>query len=245
MILPRSPAAVFGFFEAQNGLGESPGGSNNNFLTKAANLDGQPWCAIGLSVAFLAAGFNETGSARAYGSPAAPPAWVKSPLPAVAGLGFGSTYRWGSAYTWAFRDAAIAAGRWHNGLDDGQPGDVCLINHNGRGKAHDSNSHTCLLIRRLEDGSFLTWNANLSDQIMQARWLARDVEGFARPNYVSQPAPPTQEDFLVSLTPAQQAEMYESLKATNAAVGRLEVVIEDHTNGMQKKLDDLIAKLSK
>lgn len=53
--------------------------------------------------------------------------------------------------------------------------------------------------------------------------------------------PPIEEDPFMSLTPVQQADLYETTKATNAAVGRLEVQVE----GLQAQVEALKAAASK
>ena len=57
--------------------------------------------------------------------------------------------------------------------------------------------------------------------------------------------PTNQEDFLMSLTPAQAAELYETTKATNVEVGKLATAIRDSTSGMQVQIDRLIAEVAK
>lgn len=179
---PRSPQAVFAFYEAQNGLGE-PGGVNDNWITQACRFVGSPWCLMMVSMAHLAAGFNPSRQVLDFGSPSIPPSWAKD-LPIVDGLGLASDYRWGSAYTWAIVNHAVASRRWHPDLDSGRPGDTVIVNHNGRGGRRDDNSHGCTLISRNGDGSFLTWNGNVGDRVCKANWSAGVVEGFARPAYL-------------------------------------------------------------
>jgi hypothetical protein len=52
-----------------------------------------------------------------------------------------------------------------------------------------------------------------------------------------------QEVDFMSLTPEQQAELFETTKATNAAVGRLEVAVRDGQTGLQHEVDELRAKV--
>lgn len=54
-----------------------------------------------------------------------------------------------------------------------------------------------------------------------------------------------EEDFLMSLTPEQAAELYETTKATNVEVGKLATAIRDSTSGMQVQIDRLIAEVAK
>lgn len=190
VLVPRTPEAVFAFFESQKDLGEYPGHSNNNWITHACHFDGSPWCAMCVSLAYIAAGFNESGQILDLSNP---PNW-RDPVPNIAGLGFGTTYRWGSAYTWSFASDAAKAGRWSTDLDSAKPGDTVLINHNGRGQARDNNSHTCLFTGERDRSGFLTWNGNISDTVKLAYWTNSEVEGFCHPAFVSTSQQPDQED---------------------------------------------------
>jgi len=69
--------------------------------------------------------------------------------------------------------------------------------------------------------------------------------------YADAPAEPgeltddEQEEDDMALTPEQAAHLYETTKATNAAVGRMETAIRDSTSGMQVQMDRLIAAVAK
>lgn len=197
MLLPRSPEAVLAFHEAQEGLGE-PCGSNCNWITNAWGIGHEPWCVGTVWVSRIAAGFNESGKLLDFGTPASPPAWGRNPLPTPDGVGFGSTYRWGSAYVWEEARYASDAGRWHPDLDDWQPADSVCVNYNGRGGARDSNSHLATLIERLPNGNLRCWNGNISNRITVADFTPDRVEGLCRPAFVvaaPEPAPtPKMED---------------------------------------------------
>lgn len=200
MMVARSVEAIHAFYEAQNGLGENPPGSNANWITKACGIR-DAWCVMTVWVARIAAGFNPTGQILDFGSPQNPPAWAAS-LPNVDGVGFGSTYRWGSAYVWAEQSYAEQAGRWTADYDEARPGDSVCINHNGRGGTRNVNSHLAEFIAWAGDGSALTWNGNVGNQICQARWSRNQIEGFCHPELVSDPSPsPSKEDEMFSPSP--------------------------------------------
>lgn len=189
MLLPRSAEAVLAFHEAQEGLGENPPGSNANWITDAAGIGHVAWCVIDVWTARLAAGFNDDGKLLDFGTPASPPAWGRNPLPTTGGVGFGSTYRWGSAYVWAEASYAEQAGRWHPDLDDWAPGDSVCVNYNGRGGARTTNSHLATLIERVPGGNLRCWNGNISNRITVADFTPDRVEGLCRPAFVTSPAP--------------------------------------------------------
>lgn len=177
----RSPEAVFAFFAAHDGLGE-PNGRNANWITHACHFDGSAWCIMAASLAYLAAGFNPSGKVLEFGTPSRPPSWAAS-VPDMKDIGFGTTYRWGSAYVWAVANAAAATGRWVSEVDDGRPGDWMMINLNGRGRARDVNSHGCVAIKQNADRSWLSWNGNWGDRVVKATFSPSQIEGFARPAF--------------------------------------------------------------
>ncbi len=224
MLIPRSVEALHAFYEAQAGLGE-PGGSNDNWITRAFNLGAVAWCVETVWTARLAAGFNTTGQILDFGTPANPPAWGINPLPTPDGVGFGSTYRQGSAYVWEEQRFAEAAGRWTTNFDEARPGDSVCVNHNGRGANRDPNSHLAEFIAWAPDGSAITWNGNVLNQICQARWSRGVIEGFCHPNFVTSPAP-SQEDEMFSPSPhparhliAAHSGLVIGVSGTNAALG--------------------------
>lgn len=196
-MVPRSVEAIHAFYEAQDGLGE-PWGNNDNWITRACGII-DAWCVMTAWMARLAAGFNPTGQILDFGSPDNPPAWAQS-LPDAAGVGFGSTYRWGSAYVWAEKSYAESAGRWTTDFDRVVPGATVCVNHNGRGGARNVNSHLAEFIGWAPDGSALTWNGNVSNSIRQARWSKDVIEGFCLPD-LAVASSPSKEDELFSHGP--------------------------------------------
>lgn len=90
---PRTVEAVLAFFVTNDGLGEYPDGSNDNWITQRCGLGAVAWCVEAQSLALLAGGF---GSFDAM----------------VMDIGLPTTYRWGWAYVPTVRRVFADAGRW-------------------------------------------------------------------------------------------------------------------------------------
>ena len=206
------------FLRAHLGLGETPDGSNHNFITaQFFEAAGRPqelkpgsfaWCAATVSMALN----------TAWGDP------LEWRIPGVR-----ASYRSGTAYVPALRTFFIDAGRF-----DDQPrvGDVMIY-----GPGDPEGSHTGLVEEVLDDGTVITLEGNWQNELVRVHRSPADIVGFGHPPYS------TEEDSFMSLSPEQQKELLETTKATNAAVGRLEVAIRDQASGLQAQVTELKKKI--
>ncbi len=148
---------VLDFFRRNDGLGESPPGSNCNWLTDAYGMGCVPWCAVTVSRALGESGFGT-------------PENVQVP-------GVSSTTRRGWAYVPYVRKNFEDAGRWHS---DGLPGDLVIFDWDGDGVG----DHIGVVETRLGDGTYLCREGNTSSNLLQQRRRPRNlIAGFCRPPY--------------------------------------------------------------
>lgn len=164
-------------------------------------------------------------------------------------------YRKGFAYVWGIASAFERAGRF-----DRTPkvGSFVCFNWNGAGAARTSNSHIGVVEQVVGDGTVVTLEGNVDDQIARKRRSMQFIEGFCHPPYED-----TQEDddmfsendrkTLAELQMAlldPESGIIKRLErgeyndtATNEAVGRLEVAIRDQVSGIEADINAIKAKL--
>ena len=206
------------FMRTNLGLVEDPDGSNHNFITaQFFEAAGRPSELSPGSFAWCAATVS-TALNTAWGDPLV---WR---VPGVR-----ASYRCGTSYVPALRLFFIDAG-----LFDDQPrvGDVMIY-----GPGDPEGSHTGLVEEVLDDGTVITLEGNWQNQLLRMHRSPADIVGFGHPPYS------TEEDPLMSLSPQQQEDLLATTKATNAAVGRLEIAIRDGNSGLQHQVDELKAKI--
>lgn len=165
-----TPEAVVDFFRRHDGLGESPPGSNCNWITAWYGMGCAPWCAMTTSRALAEAGFGH-------------PEDVQVP-------GVGRTTRHGHAYVPYVRQDYIRAGRY-NVEPIGRPGDLVIFDWTGDGVG----DHIGVVEARLSDGTYLCREGNTSgNRLEQRRRSSAVIMGFCRPPYDGSPpkapAPP-------------------------------------------------------
>lgn len=159
--------AVLDFFRRHNGLGESPAGSNCNWITQWYGMGCAPWCAMTVSRALAEAGFGHAED-------------VQVP-------GVGRTTRHGHAYVPYVRRDYEAAGRYIRDRNAGLPGDLPIFDWDGDGVG----DHIGVVETRLADGTYLTWEGNTSSNLLhQRRRPASLIAGFCRPPYDGVGGPP-------------------------------------------------------
>ena len=100
--------------------------------------------------------------------------------------------------------------------DKPRVGDVMIY-----GPGDPEGSHAGLVEEVLDDGTVITLDGNWSDKIVRVRRSPADIVGFGHPPYS------TEEASFMSLSPEEQKDLLAFTKATNAAVGRLEIAIRD------------------
>lgn len=162
-----NPEAVIEFFRRNNGLGETPGGSNCNWITHWYGMGCAPWCAMTTSRALAEAGFGDPENVQ---------------VPGVA-----RTTRHGWAYCPYVRQNFIDAGRWVDDSNAGQPGDLIIFDWTGDGVG----DHIGVVESRLSDGTYLTWEGNTSaDMLHQRRRSQGVIQGFCRLPYDGNGGPP-------------------------------------------------------
>jgi hypothetical protein len=158
---------VLDFFRRQDGLGESPPGSNCNWLTEWYGMGCVPWCAIGVSRALGEAGFGHPDDVQ---------------VPGVT-----RTTRKGWAYVPYVRKNFADAGRYITDRNAGQPGDLVVFDWDGDGVG----DHIGVVETRLSDGTYLTREANTSSNALHQRRRPQSlIAGFCRPPYDSAGGPP-------------------------------------------------------
>ncbi len=156
----RSANDVLEFFRRNDGLGESPPGSNSNWITIWYGMDRQPWCAMTVSRALAEAGFGNTDEVHVNG--------------------IATTTRKGWAYCPYIKKAFVNAGRWIDDTDAGQPGDVVIFDWDG----DNIGDHVGIVESRLSDGTYLCLEGNNSwNNIAQRRRPQSLIAGFGRLPY--------------------------------------------------------------
>jgi hypothetical protein len=206
------------FLRANLGLGETPEGSNRNFITEQFfEGAGRPseltagafaWCGATVSLALNTA----WGSPREWRVP-----------------GVRASYRSGTAHVPSLRTFFVQAKRFD---DKPRVGDVMIY-----GPGDPEGSHAGLVEEVLDDGTVITLDGNWSDKLVRVRRSPADIVGFGHPPYS------TEEDSFMSLSPEEQKDLLATTKATNAAVARLEVAIRDPKAGLQAQIDELRRKI--
>lgn len=158
---------VLNFMRHHNGLGESPLGSNCNWITQWYGVGCAPWCAMTVSRALAEAGFGNPDEFQ---------------VPGVA-----RTTRHGWAYCPYVRNAFRNADRWVSDRNAGQPGDLVIFDWTGDGVG----DHIGIVESRLGDGTYLTWEGNTSSNLLHQRRRSQStIMGFCRPPYDGVGGPP-------------------------------------------------------
>jgi|GEM_PF-2738338 len=137
------------------GLGESPPGSNHNFITDWFGIGDAAWCAMTVSRAL-----NE-----AFGNPNL---WQ---VPGV-----GADFRHGTAYVPNLRRHFIDAGQFNA---TPQVGDVVIF---GWTTGSDGD-HTGLVEEVVGDGTVITLEGNHNDELVRMRRSLGVILGFGHPGY--------------------------------------------------------------
>lgn len=211
------------------GLGETPPGSNSNFITRWFGLDGQPWCAMTVS--------------RALDE-----AWGNSDLWQVPGVKH--DYPKGTAYTpdllTAFEDA---------GLYDQEPSVGAVVIFGWPGTAPPLGDHTGLVESWVDnagnqrtdafvaadwDRTVVTLEGNHNDELVRMRRSMDVILGFGHPPYDPEPTP--EKEPFMALSDADQKYLLDLAKSTNDALARIEIAIRDTVGGLGAKVDQLLSK---
>lgn len=168
--MPRTAEGVLDFFRNNDGLGETPPGSNCNWLTDWYGMGCVPWCAITVSRAMAEAGFGDPEDVQVQGVE--------------------RTTRKGWAYVPYMKKAFVDAG-WYYGPDDGQPGDWVIFDWDGDGWG----DHVGVVETRLDGGeTYLCREGNNSwNNIALRRRPKSLIDGFCRPPYDGLGGPPIPE----------------------------------------------------
>jgi len=155
---------ALGWYIDNDGLSERPPGSNVvPGVTDRWGLNGQPWCAMAVSCALMAAGFGSLDD-------------FVLDMPGVE-----TDYACGWAYCPHIVDAFRDAGRWL--LSGPLPGDVVLFDWDADGWA----DHVGMVEQDLLDGTVLTREGNTAgNRVEQKRRSAQDILGYGRPPYSTQ-----------------------------------------------------------
>lgn len=215
---PAKPEAALAFLRANLNIGEHPPGSNQNQIaTDFFEAAGRPRELAGGAYAWCAATVSLALN-TAWGDPTT---WR---VPGVA-----ATYDSGTAYVPALRQFFIDADLFD---DEPRVGDVVIF-----GPPGSDGEHTGLVERVVGDGTVVTLEGNFGDDLLQVRRSLDVIVGFGHPPY------DIEEDPFVSLSPEQQDDLLQTTKATNAAVGRLEVAVRDSVSGLQAQVDALKSKI--
>lgn len=158
------------FMRRHENLGETPAGSNRNWITDWYGMQG-PWCAMTVSRALVEAGFTTDGDTMTI-------------------HGVATTTRKGWAYVPYVRDDFADAGRF-----DGDPraGDLVIFEWEG-----DRTPDHIGIVERVEaDGSVWTWEGNHQDRLHRLHRSRHVIAGFCHPPYAdsdvvpNKPKPPT------------------------------------------------------
>lgn len=217
--LPTAEAALE-FMRSQLGLEEDPPNSNCNWITQQFFKDAgrpselAPGCYAWCAATVSLALNQAFGDIHLWQVP-----------------GVGATYEVGTAYVPALREFFRAADRYHA---EPEVGDVAIFVW---GPGAPIGDHTGLVESVPGDGTVVTIDGNPGSNVLsrQRRTIATTCDGFGRPPY--------EEDPFMALTADQLNELFSTTKATNDAVGRLEVAIRDPNNGLQAQFDALKAKV--
>lgn len=180
---------VLNTLRAHLGLGESPSGSNHNFITEwynanVARIGNGPWCEMTATWSMWTAGYKAIKTGRAY---------------TVFGAQDGVNHSKGA--TWHYGTAGMKAGDqvyydWSGSRSIGK------IDHTGR----------CEKI--MGDGTFYVLEGNISDRLLRVRRDSKYVVGYVRPNWaavgmvVPIPKPRT------STKPAKNPNLVRAIQAT-------------------------------
>ena len=183
------------FMRANEGLGETPAGSNHNEISAWYGFDG-PWCAMTISKALCHAGFTSTGDD-------------------VVVPGIRTTTAKGWAYVPYllndFRDAGRAD-------DDPRPGDLVIFDWD-----HDGCADHVGMVERLEaDGTFWSYEGNRNDVLEHVHRDRSVVLAFCHPPYDESPPPSFMPSMLARVAGVPSFPGYCSLGVTGAATKQVQ-----------------------
>lgn len=157
-----TPETALDFLRDNLGMGETPPGSNCNWLTTWAGIGCVAWCSITMSRAL-----NE--------------AWGDSEVWQVPGVG--ADYRWGTAYVPNLRKHFIDAGMYSM---EPKVGDVVIFTW---GPGEPIGDHTGMVEQVVGDGTVVTLEGNHADDLVRMRRSMAVIDGFGHPPYSDTPAP--------------------------------------------------------
>jgi len=205
------------FLRANIGAGESPPGSNCNWLTEWFGVGCVAWCSITMSRALIEAGF---------GTP------EQIDVPGVA-----HDYRKGTAYVPSQRRHWMDAG-----LYDQTPrvGDLVVFTW---GPGEPIGDHTGMVEQVVGDGTVVTLEGNHNDDLVRMRRSMAVIDGFCHPPYTpseEDDMTPDQAKLLAGIDDAIGNPELGLLKRTADNTSGIQD-IQNHLN----KLDDMIVALGK
>lgn len=200
--MPTAEAAL-DFFRRNDGLGESPDGSNTNWITDWWGLH-DAWCAMSVSRALIEAGFTADGDTMA--------------MPGVR-----TTQSKGWQYVPALARCWVDAGLYG---DEPRPGSLAVVVYPSSGSWVDPTwgmpgDHVCMVERDLGDGTVLTRDGNWGNRIAQVRRSRSMFHGFCYPPYDEE------EDLLATLSDEEKALLLDAARQTT---GRLPSVDDNTKN---------------
>lgn len=202
----RSAAAVVAWFEANDGMGEYPDGSNRNAVTEWTGWPAA-WCIMALSRALWAAGYNDG---------------ERLVVPGVA-----TTHWFGWAYTPAIARCFADAGLYGN---EPRYGSLGIVVYPSSGRWVDDTwrmpgDHGCLVVavcdasgaiipwddqgrpsRPQDVAQVVTWDGNISNRIGMHRRSRSMFHGFGYPPYDPSGG------FLMALSDAEQDELRDRVR---------------------------------
>ena len=159
--MPSAEGAL-SFMRENAGLGESPSGSNHNFITEWYGMDG-PWCAMTVSRALCRAGFTSDGDD-------------------VVVPGVRTTTAKGWAYVPYMLNDFRDAGRADN---DPQPGDIVIFDWDADGLA----DHVGMVESVEADGTVWTYEGNRNDVLDHVHRDPGVILAYCHPPYDGGPPP--------------------------------------------------------
>lgn len=157
-----SAEAALDFMRQNEGLGESPAGSNHNMITEWYGMDG-PWCAMTVSRALCMAGFTNDGDD-------------------VVVPGVRSTTAKGWAYVPYLLNDFRDAGRADN---EPHPGDIVIFDWDSDGLA----DHVGMVERVEADGTVWTFEGNRGDVLDHVHRDPGVILAYCHPPYDGGPPP--------------------------------------------------------
>lgn len=226
----RTLADVRKFYTDWAGLGESPPGSNHNFITTWFGVGDVSWCVETFSMA-VCTGFGDLDH------------W---PIKTVA-----PDYDKGFAYVWGAADAFDKVGLFDRQV---RVGSGVAFNWNGVGGVRNTNSHFGWVDEILGDGTVMVYEGNHQDQLQLVRRSMQWIEGFCHVPYEDD----NQEDDVSEASDAIMAKLVyldqrigDAAKAdsdtTRNDLAEIVTKVMDEVREDQRvlatKLDQIIAKL--